>query len=292
MNDPVLKLNQFQKSEPLNGFYVNSFSNHIAINKKLISKPHRHNFYLCVLFTQGSGTHEIDFNSHVICPGKVFFLRPGQTHSWRFDTKPEGFIFFHSKEFYEMQFLDHKLNTFPFFHSFQNPPALQLSPQQIEPTSKLLATIFAEYQRDDLLRNLKIVSLINTVYIDFTREYTAAISVEKVFSSRYLKLLEHLEHLINENFKKEKLPKFYAERLHITTKHLNRVVRETVNKTTSELISERIILEAKRLIVNSDESFTLISDSLEFSDHSYFSKLFKSRTGITPMDFRKKYAYH
>ena len=126
MKIPVLKIDQFQKSKPLKDLYINSFSKHIKRNKDLISKPHSHNFYLCVLFTEGTGTHEIDFNSYTINPGKVFFLKPGQTHFWKFDTKPEGYIFFHSQAFYDMKFLDHTLHSFPFYYSYQNPPLLEV----------------------------------------------------------------------------------------------------------------------------------------------------------------------
>jgi len=289
MKIPVLKINQFEKSEPLNDFYINSFLNHIKINKSLISKPHKHNFYLCVMFTKGTGTHEIDFNSYIINPGKVFFLRPGQTHFWKFDSVPEGYIFFHSQEFYELKFLDHKLNAFSFFHSIQNPPVLDLPQEKALALTSKFQEIYKEYQLGDSYRELKIVSLINTIYIDFVREYTATVQFEKSISPNYLNIFTHLEILIDEYFHSEKLPKFYASRLNITTKHLNRVVKETVNKTTSELISDRIILEAKRLIVHTDDSLTIIAIGLEFFDYSYFSKIFKSKTGLNPMNFRKKY---
>ena len=97
MKIPVLNIKQFQSSKEVHQVYVNSFANHIKINKQLISTPHSHNFYLCVIFTKGSGVHEIDFKSYAISPGKVFFLKPGQTHFWKFKTPPNGFIFFHSK---------------------------------------------------------------------------------------------------------------------------------------------------------------------------------------------------
>ncbi|WP_031425565.1 AraC family transcriptional regulator [Flavimarina sp. Hel_I_48] len=292
MEVPVLNITQFQKSKPLRDFYINVFSEHILLNKDLIAKPHKHDFYLCVLFTKGSGTHEIDFNAYPILPGSVFFLRPGQTHYWKFDSAPEGYIFFHSQEFYEMKFLDHKLSTFPFYYTFQNPPFLKLNNEDIANIKKKLAEVFSEYKQHTSFRDLKIVSLITEIYIDFTREYAASVAIQNRFSSRYLNILENFEHLIDQNFRREKFPKFYAEQLHITTKHLNRVLRETIDKTTSEMISERIILEAKRLIVNSDDSFSVISDTLEFTDYSYFSKIFKSKTGMTPLQFRKQYINH
>lgn len=287
MKIPVLNISQFKESASLNGVYINSFSNHIQLNKNLINRPHSHNFYLCVLFTAGTGTHEIDFNSYTINPGKVFFLKPGQTHFWKFETQPEGFIFFHSQEFYELKFLEHTLHSFPFFYSCQNPPVLELIPKKLNELKVKFREAYTEYQQTNL--ELKIVTSITNIYIELTRAYTVDINLEKLYSPNYYNKLENLENLINTHFYKEKSPKFYADKLSITTKHLNRVVKKTINKTTSQLISERIILEAKRLIVHSHDNLANIAYTLEFSDYAYFSKFFKSKTGITPFDFRKKY---
>ncbi|APG66210.1 AraC family transcriptional regulator [Tenacibaculum todarodis] len=290
MKIPVLKINQFKEPETLNDFYINSFSNHIDLNKKLLKKPHSHNFYLCVIFTQGSGTHEIDFNSYQVNSGKVFFLKPGQTHSWKFETKPEGFIFFHSLEFYNLKFLDHTLQSFPFFYSNQNPPLLDLSKKELNKLKMLFEEVYKEYLQKNLLRELKITNIVNNIYIELTRAYTANIDIEELVSTNYSVILENLENLINTNFYREKFPKFYANQLNITTKHLNRVVKNAINKTTSQLISERIILESKRLMIHSENNLADISDTLQFTNYAYFSKFFKLKTGFTPLSFRKKYA--
>ncbi|WP_452219042.1 AraC family transcriptional regulator [Lacinutrix undariae] len=289
MKIPILNISQFKESAPINDVYVNSFSNHIQLNKSLINKPHTHNFYLCVLFTQGSGIHEVDFNSYNIKPGKVFFLKPGQTHFWKFKTQPEGYIFFHSQEFYELKFLEHKLHSFPFFYSNQNPPVLQLTANKISELNSKFEEVYTEYQQKSLLRELKIVNAISNIYIELTRVYTFEISLEKLNSPHYLNILEKAESLINTHFHNEKLPKFYADQLNISTKHLNRIIKTTTGKTTSQLISERLILEAKRLIVHSQDNLANIAYTLQFSDYAYFSTYFKSKTGITPFDFRKKY---
>jgi len=289
MKIPILKIDQFQESKTLNGIYVNSFSNHIQLNKNLINKPHSHNFYLCVIFTEGTGSHEIDFNSYNINPGKVFFLKPGQTHFWEFKTKPKGYIFFHSQEFYEMKFLDHTLNSFPFFYSYQNSPLLELSHKNTNELKLKFQEVYEEYLNHNIYRELKIINIINSIYIELTRAYTANVSLEKLASTNYSKTLENLENLINNHFYTEKSPRFYANKLNITTKHLNRVVKKMINKTTSQLISERVILEAKRLIVHSDNNLAGIANTLDFSDYAYFSKIFKSKIGVTPIEFKKKY---
>ena len=289
MKIPALNIQQFLDKKPLDSLYVNSFATHIVLNQNLINRPHSHNFYLCVLFTKGTGTHEIDFNSYTIEPGMVFFLKPGQTHFWKFDTKPEGFIFFHSQEFYELKYLDHTLSSFPFYYSNQNPPFLQLSTEKLVDISIHFTELFKEYRENNMLREAKITNLINYIYIELTRVYTADVTIEKLGSTSYAQILEQLETLINIHFYSQKLPKFYASQLNITTKHLNRVVQKTINKTTSQLISERILLEAKRLIVHSSDNLAGIANTLEFSDYAYFSKFFKSKIGLTPMEFRKMY---
>lgn len=70
---PILHISQFKESTSLSEVYVNTVTDHIQLDNPLIAKPHSHNFYLCVMFTQGSGVHEIDFNSYEIKPGTVFF---------------------------------------------------------------------------------------------------------------------------------------------------------------------------------------------------------------------------
>lgn len=289
MKIPVLKIDQFQESKLLKNVYINTFSNHIQLNKNLIDKPHSHNFYLCVVFTEGRGSHEIDFNIYTIHPGKVFILKPGQTHFWKFETQPEGFIFFHSQEFYEMRFLGHSLNSFPFFYSNQNPPLVDVPLENLNHLIVKFQEIFTEYNQNNLLKELKIINGINDIYIELTRAYTAHVNIEKLMSPNYSRILENLENLINTHFYSQKLPKFYADQLNITTKHLNRVVKQTLNKTTSQLIYDRILLEAKRLMVHSNSNLVDVANTLEFSDYAYFSKLFKSKTGVTPMDFKKKY---
>src|SRR5690606_41760302 len=54
--------------------------------------PHRHNFYQLVLFLSGEGDHEIDFKRYDIVPGQVYFMGPGQVHSWNFLSPMTGYI--------------------------------------------------------------------------------------------------------------------------------------------------------------------------------------------------------
>jgi AraC family transcriptional regulator, transcriptional activator of pobA len=83
-----------------------------------------------------------------------------------------------------------------------------------------------------------------------------------------------------------KLPREYAELLHITPNHLNAICNEILGKPAGEVIRDRIVLEAKRLMINQELSIAQIGYKLNFSDNSYFSKFFKKYAGMTAEDFR------
>ena len=80
----------------------------------------------------------------------------------------------------------------------------------------------------------------------------------------------------------------YAGLMAITEKYLNELCKKTAGKTASELIHERIILEAKRLLLHSDLNNKEVAYFLSFDDPSHFSKFFKRKTGRTPSQFRKE----
>ncbi len=287
---PILKIDQFEQKEPLEDFYSNALDKHLERNKQIIHKPHRHNFFLCVLFIEGSGIHEIDFNSYAIQSGSVFFLRPGQTHYWKFDGPVKGYIFFHTASFYEFYFVNIKLTQFPFYYSFKNPPTLTLSKDGCDDIVTFFRTMNTEYHQQKALRKQKLASLVNIVYVELTRVYVDMDPIaNEITSSTYLKTLEALETFVETFYKTEKSARFYANKLNITAKHLNRITRATLNKTTTELITERVLLEAKRLIVHSENSLTAIAEILGYEDYAYFSKLFKLKTKTTPIQFKKGY---
>lgn len=287
---PILDIKQFEHKAQLEDFYSNDLEIHLKNNRDFFHKPHRHNFFLCVLFTQGSGIHEIDFETYAVKPGCVFFLRPGQTHFWQFNTSPQGYIFFHTQEFFELHFTNTKLDQFPFYYSFKNLPIVNITLDQILAVKSQFREINQEYYSDLPLKRQKLASLLNTVYIDLSRHYIELEPKKEVVSMSYISTLRALEKLIDLYYKEQKSAKFYAEALNISSKHLNRILRTTLNKTTTQIISERVMLEAKRLMVHSYNTLAEISEILGYEDYAHFSKVFKKNNGITPKSFKRNYS--
>ena len=286
---PVLGIDQFEQNVSLLNIYSNTIEDHLRRNKKHFNKPHKHNFFLCVLFTEGTGTHEIDFKSYPIEAGSVFFLRPGQSHYWQFTSRPKGYIFFHSREFYEVQLTGSKLFQFPFYSSPNNTPLVKMNVNNLHVLVLRFREINNEYSSNLLMKRLKLVSLIQLMYIDLARLYLEDVELKSQDSVRYIVIVRDLESLVERYYPSQKSASFYAEKLHISIKHLNRVIKAVLNKTTTQIITERVILEAKRLLVHSNDSLNEISETLGYKEYAHFSKVFKNFTATTPLDFRKSY---
>lgn len=284
---PIYNIKHFKEETLNDDFYANYFIPHIK-HHHIVSEPHKHDFYLIVLFTKGSGTHEIDFNTYVIKPGTVFLMRPGQMHHWILSKDIDGYVFFHTGNFYDKGFTLSSILDYPFFSSTHNPPKVILGKKSFEELEKTFKLIVEEYQSKELMKYEKIHSLISLVYIELSRHYLPATKVE---NETYLLKLRKLERFIDAYFKTKKYPHEYAGLMNISEKHLNRICKECLNKTTTELIAERIIIEAKRLLIHKQHSVSEIASLLGFEDNSYFARFFKKHCGETPIHFLKTYTY-
>ena len=100
--------------------------------------------------------------------------------------------------------------------------------------------------------------------------------------------LKAFQNLVDEHFLKEKSPAFYADLLHISPNTLSKKIKAEFSKTPSQIIQERVILEAKKQIHLTRKSIKEIAAELNFEDEFYFSKYFKKHTGVSPTKFREE----
>lgn len=286
----ILDISQLEKSGGKRDFFVSELAHHIRINKSKITHPHKHNSYLTILFTKGFGWHEIDFERYEVRSGSVFFVSPGQTHHWKLSEDVEGYIFSHTTTFYNLYYSHHKITDFPFYFSTQNSPLLYLQEREVAKINEYFAQFFAESQSAKAFSDTIIYSQMTLIYSFLSQIYLQKNSGKILKPNASSNLLQRFENLLDEHYATLKLASEYAEKLHVTSKHLNRVVKNLLGKTVTEKISERIILEAKRQILHTNLPLTDIAESLGFNDYTYFSKLFKKTTGLTPTAFLKSYS--
>jgi len=286
---PVLNINQFKIEKGKEDLYASILSEHLLVHDSAINKPHKHDFYLTVLFTEGAGVHEIDFKTYPVNEGALFLIKPGQTHYWKFTEKAEGYIFFHSKSFYDFHFPNKQIDNYPFFYSRFNASALYLNKINVASFVTLFIKISEENTGNKLFSIQKMSLLIDSLYIDASRLFIAVTDVKIEINKKRVTHFNELERLIDANYLVEKRPDFYAKQINVSIKHLNKIVNATVGKSTSELVQERIILEAKRLLVYGKLTSQEIAFSLGYDDPSYFSRIFKKKCGVSPSEFAKQY---
>ena len=263
------------------GFYIETFKHHLS-KHEFITKPHKHDFYLIILFTQGSGKHFIDFEEYEIAPNTLFFLKPGQVHSWELSEDIEGYILFHDEEFLLLspeterdiyQILAYSLNHSPLYTLSNTEQFVSLYQNMLEES---VAT--KKYKRSYIMH------LMGIMYIQMGRMMNTSEYASLPIKNNYIR---NLELLIDKNFKTWKTPSDYSAHLNISTAHLNSLSQNEFGKSTRQLINDRIILEAKRLLTYSNLQIKQVGDELNFNDISYFIRFFKKQTGDTPEKFRK-----
>ena len=245
--------------------------------------PHRHNFYQMVLFLSGSGMHEIDFKQYAIEAGQVYCMGPGQVHSWMFHGDMTGYIVNFDIDYFKSLLVQadyvENLNLF----SSLNEGVFVLKEHQVRDLSHLFSQLVAlnmEPVGIDLKRSL-------LLYILLRLEQAYIPNFPTKSMDYHLVLIKNFIALVGEKFRELHLPKEYAELLFVTPNHLNSVCKEYLGLQAGEVIRNRIMLEAKRLLILPDWTITQVAYELNFNDNSYFTKFFKKVEGQTPEEFRK-----
>lgn len=279
--DEVYEIKKFKRNFFHHNLYVNTFQNHLK-EHRFIESLHRHDFYVLVLFTNGTGLHKIDFDTFDITKGSLFLMQPGQIHLWELSSDIDGYIVFFSKEIYNLHFRDKKIEEYLFFQSSKNKPELVLNIDEMKQIQPYFELMVNENQEDQLQKKDKMLNLLDCILVEILRIYNIETNH---LTSRYNHKLKEFEILLEQFYKTEKSPSFYADKMAITLKHLNRISKIILNITITELITRRVILESKRIMVDKNRNITQIVDELGYSNYSYFSKLFKKNVGMTPTEF-------
>lgn len=248
---------------------------------KGIDKPHSHTFYLVMWISEGSGTHTIDFRTYDIAPCQLYFLTPGQVHSWELSPDTKGYNLFFDASFFRTRF-GNRLYQYPFYHSHQHEPLIDAAGQQAF-LRDLYTYAYREYEQQ--LPNRADVFL---SYIHILLE-----TANRLYSERWIGPDTHLydrvrqyEELLEDQFLTVRDVQTYAEQMSLSPNYLNQICKKVVGKTASQLLYERVLIEAQRLLTHTSRSVKEIGYQLGFEDPSYFVRFFRRQAGQTPAEFR------
>ncbi|WP_262249403.1 helix-turn-helix domain-containing protein [Parapedobacter soli] len=263
---------------------VGPFAPYVGQHQKL-HKAHRHSFYHLVYFTTGAGYHTIDFDRFEVQPFQLYAMVPGQVHRWDFNGEVDGYVLNFSPSFFHPFLLrSDYIDEFPFFQGQARQSVLAIPENMRAGVVDLFKEMITLTPSATVLNLDKLRVLALKLFLDLA---TLQEPAKPTPLSHNAVLLRNFRKLVEKHYADLRLPKDYAALLHVTPNYLNAVSSELLGQSAGAVIRDRVILEAKRLLVNPERSIAAIADMLNFKDNSYFSKFFKKYTHTTPEAFRK-----
>ena len=253
--------------------------------------PYKRRDYYKVMLCRGGG--RIHYADKILNVNKLSltFSNPQIPYKWEHTEEIESgyFCVFNQHFFHQYG----NLNQYAVFqpggvHIFE------LDEQQAQQVSKIYENMFKEFASDyiykfDVLRNLVFELLHFAMKIQPAGNYnTQNINASKRISTVFLELLER-QFPIDETHRQiqKRTASDFAKQLNVHVNHLNRAIKETAGKTTTQIISERIMQEAKIILKQSDWNVAEVSEALGFTEVTHFNNFFKKHCGVSPMKFRK-----
>ncbi|KAA2242472.1 helix-turn-helix domain-containing protein [Chitinophaga agrisoli] len=249
--------------------------------REWVKTPHRHDFYAITIVEKGYGKHLVDFREYTITPNSLHIMVPYQVHHvhQEQDTEQEvrAMLLFFARDLIlahplldELEWMDKQLS---------------LSGDETTLLTNICRQLLAEYEQPQPMGQRIIQHYLDILLSHISRIASSRSPARDLTNDA--RLVRKLQTLIGQHFVEEKSAAAYAGMLHLTPGYLGDVVKQQTGKPTSQLIADRIILEAKRLLVHTSSSVKEVAYRLNFNESTYFYRFFKKHTGETPEQFRE-----
>lgn len=283
----MLDQSTFTLVNPQNGnlaFKLSSFD-----NIQQFKEIQRLNYFSLIWIKNGNGIVKVDFSEYYFFENQLLAFAPYQPFMLTSDEKIEGIVLNFHPEF----FCIHKHQAEIacngiLFNNIYKPPYVSID----EPSKNILEMVIeqmkSEMQNPELAQYELLVSYLKIFLITATRlKNQQQPEEEQIDNSNTAPfILQNLKNYIESNFKTKHSASDYAELLNITPKALAKITKNHFNKTLTNLIAERIIIEAKRELYLTNKPVKEIAYELGYDDEHYFSRFFKTNANISPLMYR------
>lgn len=247
-------------------------------------KPHIHNNQFQIfLITQGS-TVLLHNEERILVAAPSFITIPKNTeHGFVHQTEMKGWIISLSDAVLEYM-IKRETESVIAIETFQ---LTEVKDYFSEVIFKNMLECVEEYHQDNVGKVLMLESIIGKIIVQLSRIPKS--TPLRIFNKDNSSILyfRRFSQLIRETRTYKKSIEQYAAELHITPGHLNRICNNIAQQQPKEVITDYFINESKGLLSDIEKSINEIGYSIGFEDPSYFSRIFKKKTGYTPNEFRK-----
>lgn len=246
--------------------------------------------FIKVLFLKAGGKITIDFKQHKAETDTLFFINKLQVYKLTDIDKSDGVLLYYNRDFYCVEIHDNEVSCDGIlYNNVYEIPAIPLSKTESGIIQNILDDIKHETENEDVANEEMIRILLKQIIIKATRIWKTEHQIYETVKNQELEFIRKFSQLVELHFKKLHTVADYANLLFVTPKNLNKKVTQFGDKPPNEIIKDRIILEAKRLLAHTLLTSKEIGYSLGYEDDAYFIRLFTKQTGISPQQFRKQY---
>src|SRR5664280_127514 len=242
--------------------------------------PHFHDFEELLIINQGSLKHFIDFRAEVLNAPFACYISMGKMHRIVPEKDMRGWVINYKTEFIP----DSILNFYSNFFTFTNVPLT--SGQCTERFTGLCRIIQSEY-RHETIDHTTILHLVKGLISMVDAEKKSNMPVEKETKNIQITTFNNFLKILEDNFRRDAGVSFYADKMNMSERNLNIICKNNFQKSVSEIIETRKLIEAKRMLLYSDKSVSEIGYELGYNEKSYFTRVFHARMEITPTRFRE-----
>lgn len=246
-----------------------------------MTKPHRIKFYNILYFTNGEDYHYIDFEKYPVKKGSLIFLNKNQIHNFSKRANYEGYIILFTEKFLNRNLINIQK---VFYNILSKPYVLNNCFQEFETIFKQLLDEYED--KNNLFKEKLFVLLFN--YLILKSEKLLSNKLIDNQNEKYLTIFEEFTNLLQENYQISRNVNFYAQKLNISSKHLNSLCRKFLNISAKNTIDNYTILEIKRELI-SNLPIKEIAYKFGFIETTNFVKYFKKQTNISPSKFKEQF---
>ncbi|MEO4004396.1 helix-turn-helix transcriptional regulator [Flavobacterium sp. CAU 1735] len=253
-------------------------------NSSYFDHIQRNNYFTLIIITSGEGLAKVDLCEYSFKENTLFAFYPYQPFMLASDGPITGIsIQFHHDFFCIYRHHKEIAANGILFNNIYQQPFILLDQNSKQTLMNIVREIVNELKVDALRKDEVLVSYLKIFLVFATRIKLEQQTIKEINGNeKQLLIIQNLRNAIEDNFRTKHSASEYANMLHVTPVVLARTAKSHFNKTLSDLITERIIVEAKRELYLTNKTVKEIAHELGYDDEYYFSRVFKSKTDTSP----------